>query len=164
MMKCCIAGLLGLAALAPACVQAQAADIASFLEQSAALCLGEIAAGRAVAASSHDPQVQEFALQMVSDCRSQENELQGLAQKMGVSLPHSLDAENLREIGSMTSTPAKGLNGAYIHMQLQDDEKALGLVEQAVRSGDPGVHAFAEATLPLLKRHLEKDRRLSTFF
>jgi putative membrane protein len=130
----------------------------AFMKKAAAAGMKEVAISQAVVDRLTNPQLKEFARQMVTDHTNANNELMALAQQKGVELPQK-DETSLSE-----SWSEKGgdLDRKYVKTMVEDHEEAVKLFTKGSQSRDPDVAAFAQKTLPVVQHHLEMAKDLKT--
>ena len=125
--------------------------------------MAEVELGRMAATKAQNAEVKQFGEMMVAEHTKSNDELKSLAVKKSVSLPPAPDAAH-----QATMTRMQGLNGAefdkaYVEAMVADHEATVQLFEsEAARSADAEARAFAEKTLPNLRRHLEMIRDIRT--
>jgi putative membrane protein len=130
----------------------------SFLRKAATAGMKEITVSQAVLERLTNPQLKEFARQMVTDHTNVNNQLMTLAQQKGVELPQK-DETSLTE---KWTEKGGDLDKKYIKTMVSDHEEAVKLFTKAAQSSDPDVAAFAQKTLPVLQHHLEMAKDLNT--
>lgn len=131
----------------------------NFFEDAAKSGMKEVEVSGAVKDQLTNPQVRQFAEQMVADHSMANTELQSLASRKGVSLP--VDKKDFA--AKWTKRAAgdnKDLDKDYVKEMEDDHEDAVKLFEKAAKSDDPDVAAFAQKTLPKLQQHLDHVRSL----
>jgi putative membrane protein len=130
----------------------------AFMKKAAAAGMKEVAISQAVVDRLTNPQLKEFARQMVTDHTNANNQLMALAQQKGVELPPK-DETSLAE-----SWTEKGgdLDRKYINVMVSDHEEAVKLFTKGSQSGDSDVASFAQKTLPVIQHHLEMAKDLKT--
>lgn len=129
----------------------------NFFEKAAKSGMKEVAVSRATLDRLTNPQVKQFAQMMVSDHANANSELMALAQKKGVVLPAKDDHVKLTEKWSKKTDE---VDEDYIEEMVDDHENAVELFEEASRSKDAEIAAFANKTLPTLRQHLTMAKDL----
>lgn len=77
-------------------------------------------------------------------------------------LPPRLDPDGQRRIDRLQELSGESFRGGYAAEQVRAHESAVRLFERYVEMASPGdLRAWAEATLPKLKEHLEHARQLA---
>jgi putative membrane protein len=128
-------------------------DPATFVKNAALGGLTEVTLSKAAAAKSQDPKIRKFADQMVHDHSKANDELTTLARKKGLEVPVSLDAKHQAVVQKLSHESGAGFDRAYSKQMMTDHEKTVALFQEATRSSDPDVAAFAKKTLPTLQQH-----------
>ena len=130
----------------------------SFIRKAAKAGMKEVAISQAVQDRLRNPQLKEFARQMVNDHTNANNQLMALAQQKGVEMPEK-DETSLSE---KWTEKGGDLDKEYIKTMVDDHEEAVKLFTKASQSRDPDVAAFAQKTLPVVEHHLEMAKDLNT--
>ncbi len=119
--------------------------------------MAEVELSRLALDKSQNAEVRQFAERMVTDHTRANEELQALAQKKGVSLPTTLDAEHQTAKQRLQGLSQAEFDRAYVDVMVKDHEAAVELFsEQAESASDGDVKSFAEKTLPILREHLKQ--------
>ncbi len=133
----------------------------SFFDQAAAGGLGEVAAGQLAAQRGAGPKVRAFGRQMVADHTKANQALQQLAQSKGMNLPTAPDAAGQKSLADLKEKQGRDFDTAYAAQQVKDHRDTISLFEQAARSKDPDIAAFAQKTLPTLRHHLKMAQAMA---
>ncbi len=128
----------------------------AFMKKAAKAGMKEIAISQAVMDHLSNPQLKEFARQMVTDHTNANNQLMALAQQKGVELPQKDEASLTEDWSEKTGD----LDRKYVKVMVSDHEEAVKLFEKAAQSSDADVAAFAQKTLPVVQHHLEMAKDL----
>jgi putative membrane protein len=128
----------------------------SFMRKASNAGAKEIAISQAVLDHLANPQLKEFARQMITDHTNANNQLMALAQQKGVEIPPK-DEASLTEGWSEKSGD---VDRKYIDVMVSDHEEAVKLFEKASQSSDADVAAFAQKTLPVIQHHLQMAKDL----
>lgn len=130
----------------------------AFIKKAAKAGMKEVTISQAVEDRLTNPQLKEFARQMVTDHTNVNNQLMALAQQKGVELPQK-DETSLTE---KWTEKGGDLDKKYIKTMVEDHEEAVKLFTKASQSSDADVASFAQKTLPALQHHLEMAKDLNT--
>jgi putative membrane protein len=128
----------------------------AFMQKAAKAGMKEIAVSQAVVDHLSNPQIKEFARQMVTDHTNANNQLVALAQQKGVELPPKGDASPTED----WSEKSGDLDRRYMTEMVSDHEEAVKLFEKASQSADADVAAFAQKTLQVIEHHLQMAKDL----
>jgi putative membrane protein len=128
-------------------------DPATFVKNAALGGLTEVTLSRAAAAKSQDPKIRKFANQMIQDHSKANDELTSLARQKGWEVPAALDAKHQAVVQKLSHQTGTGFDQAYSKQMMADHEKTVALFQDATRSSDPDLAAFAKKTLPTLQQH-----------
>jgi putative membrane protein len=132
-----------------------------FLRQADLGGLTEVQEGQIAQQQGSDPGVKSFGQQMVSDHQQANDDLKSLAQQKGVTLPSAPDARHQQELAALQKKQGAAFDHAYARQEVKDHQATIALFEQAAKSRDPDISAFAQKTLPTLQHHLEMARELN---
>ncbi len=126
--------------------------------QQAEIALGEMAVQRA----AHEA-VKAFGRQMIDEHRQAQEEVHQLAAKEGISLPTRLETRRRQHQHLFAQLWGEPFDRAYMSYMLHDHVNDVHEFEQGVRKLDnPEIQQWAEGTLALLKKHLEKAEQIAT--
>lgn len=131
-----------------------------FMEAAAASNMTEIEASRLALQKSQNAEIKKFAQMMVTDHTKAGNELKALAGTKKMTMPADVTA-NKDTIDDLRETAAASFDAAYVEAMVDGHEDTVAAFqEQADKSADAEVKAFAAKTLPTLKMHLEMIRAI----
>lgn len=128
----------------------------NFFEKAAKSGMKEVAVSKATMDRLMNPQVKQFAQMMVGDHSKANAELMALAQKKGVVLPPKEDMKLMNEWSKKTDE----IDEDYMEEMVDDHEEAVELFEDASKSDDAEIAAFANKQLPTLRQHLTMAKDL----
>jgi putative membrane protein len=151
-----------MSALSPETSSLSAAD-RNFISQAAYGSLAEVELGELAQNQASNAQVKDFGSRMVTDHTQMNKDLIALASNKGVTPPSSPDPGR-EAIGDMLGElSGPEFDRQYIPQQLADHETTLTLFQgQARRGQDVDLRQFAERYTPVVQRHVEMLRRMST--
>lgn len=131
-----------------------------FLKQAAAGGMFEVEAGKAAQQKGKSEGVKSFGAMLEKDHSAANEELKGLAQRKGVSLPTELPADKKSQLEKINQ--ANDFDKQFIEIVGVDaHKKDIELFEKASQGAeDADVKAFATKTLPVLKSHREHAEEL----
>jgi putative membrane protein len=131
----------------------------NFAEKIAKASMAEVEISRVAVSRSSNPQVREFAEQMIADHSRMSDELSSLAAHKGIALPAK---DNVAE--KWTKQNAKDFDKDYLKKMVSDHEDAVkAFQKQALDGSDPELMGFARKHLPALQHHLERAKDLERF-
>jgi putative membrane protein len=128
----------------------------SFVDDAATGGMAEVELGKLASTKATNAEVKKFGQMMVTDHTAANNELKALATKKGWKLPTEIDSSH-----KSTADDLKGRNGAdfdkeYVEEMVDDHETDVKAFEdKANNAADPDLKAFAQKTLPVLRKHLD---------
>lgn len=107
-----------------------------------------------------DADVQAFAKQMIADHTKAAGDLKAAAGKSGLMVPAAMMPKHAAMVSDLSAASDKV--SVYKKQQLDAHEEAVGLHQAYGSAGtDPNLKAYADATSPVLKMHLEHIRMLN---
>lgn len=126
-----------------------------FIMKAAKMGQEEVDISRVAAQNASNPQVRDFANQLVTQHEQANAELAELASRKGVAL--SNETSSLRR---WQTKSAQDLDKDYLKTMVSDHEDAIDLFEKAAKSEDADVAAFARKYLPTLQEHYTQAKNL----
>lgn len=137
-----------------------AAD-SSFMQHAAADGIAEVQMGKMALNKSSDAQVKKLAQRIVDDHTKANDQLKALAAGKHVDLPSAPSATAQKEAKHLNAMKGTAFDKAWAKDMLADHRKAVKMFDTASsKAGDAQVKAFASATLPTLKTHLQMAGQL----
>ena len=119
-----------------------------FMQEAAKDGLMEVEMGKMGQKKAKNAEVKKFATRMVTDHSKANAELKALAKKKGVTLDNATPAEHKMDDATFDKD--------YMDQMVKDHEKDVSKFEEQAKDGsDADVKAWANKTLPTLKKHLE---------
>jgi putative membrane protein len=129
-----------------------------FVKKAVACSDYELALSRQASTQASNAQVRAFAAGVVRDHERMNRELTTFAARRGVMLPPSQrHQEDLADLGKQTGDD---YDDAYLDDMIDSHEDAIDLLEDASKSGDTDIAAFAVQHLPAMRDHLARARQL----
>lgn len=134
----------------------------SFIKDAAVGGLFEVEAAQVASERARDPAVRTFAEMLATQHGAANSELKQLAGSRNVDLPGELPMLKQHAVDKLRKTPPEKFDHEFVNeVGIKDHEKDIKRFEKASREvKDPEVRAWAEKTLPTLRRHLDEARRL----
>jgi putative membrane protein len=109
---------------------------------------------------SKDDRVKAFADQLMKDHQQADSELQTLAKTKNVTLSTDLPSEAVAAKARLSKLEGAAFDRAFVDQMVKDHTQAVKQFEQATKSADAEVKAFADKTLPTLRDHLQRAEDL----
>jgi putative membrane protein len=132
-----------------------------FIMKAAQDNLMEIELAKVVQEKSTRAEVKDYAQRLSDDHSKAQQELEGIASKLGVTVPKQLDKKHAKELKEMSKKSAKRFDHEYAELMVEDHKKAVKLFEKESKKADAEeLRQFASKTLPVLQDHLAKGRDL----
>jgi putative membrane protein len=136
-------------------------DDQEFFKKAAVAGMTEVEAGKIASTQASDPEVRNFAQQMVTDHSGANDQLKALASKKGVSLPAGPGHEEQEALAKLKAKSGHDFDEEYMERMVKDHHDAVDLFkETAEDSKDPDIKEFASKTLPTLQHHDEMAKDL----
>lgn len=146
--------LLGLGTLGTACAD-------TFVDQLAVSNAAEIQAAQVALAKASFDDTRNLARRLIANHTELDQQLAALAQQLSISLPDTAILQ--AQAAKLQRAPGKGqsFDNGYAAAQVKAHEAAVQLFENEIQSAShPELKAFAEANLPMMKKHLQMAQRL----
>src|SRR4051794_26137400 len=158
----CSSSPFGMANLTGETSSLSAAD-RGFISQAAYSSLAEVDLGELAQKQASNAQVKDFGGRMVTEHTQMNKDLVALASNKGITPPSSPDPGR-DAIGDMLEKlSGPEFDRQYIPQQLADHETTLTLFQGEARRGqDVELRQFAERYTPVVQRHVDMLRRMST--
>lgn len=134
----------------------------NFIMRAAASSMFEVEAARLAAEQAKDENVKRYAAMLADHHQAANQELTGLAQSKGITLPSSLPAGKRHELERLKRTPDDDFDAVFVQdVGVREHRQDVRLFRDASRqSKDPEIKAWAAKTLPALEQHLKEARAL----
>jgi len=133
---------------------------AAFLMKAGQDDRGEMEIAGLAQQKSKDDRVKAFADQLMKDHQQADSELQTLAKTKNVTLSTDLPSEAVAAKARLSKLEGAAFDRAFVDQMVKDHTQAVKQFEQATKSADAEVKAFADKTLPTLRDHLQRAEDL----
>jgi putative membrane protein len=118
--------------------------------------MAEVELGKVASTKAANAEVKKFGQMMVTDHSKANEELKALAAKKGVDLPKEVDSSHKSIMDSLKNKTGADFDKEYVEEMVDDHEKDVAAFEDKAKNAkDADVKAFAEKTLPTLRKHLD---------
>lgn len=129
---------------------------AKFLVNAAEINLEEIHLGQLAQQNSNMSDVKELGMMMEQEHIKSLTDLTALADKKMITIPRSLTDDAIKAYDKLNKKSGKEFDEEYCEMMVDGHKKAISLFEKALtESTDSEIQAWASATLPILRTHLD---------
>lgn len=129
---------------------------AQFLVNAAEIHLEEIQLSQIAQSNSTEPEVKKMGKIMESDHTKSLNDLKELASKKSITIPTSLTEDNKDAYKDLSNKSGEDFDKEYCEKMVEGHKKAIEKFEDAsAKSEDAEIRAWAEASLPVLRSHLD---------
>lgn len=153
------AGLLLASATVARSQPAATPSTSEYVQQSALTSIFVANASRLALQKSQDPEIRDFAQQVVNDRGKTAAELGDAVKsgKAGVRVPASLDARREQDLNVLEAKSGAAFDQAYLQALLQGHRNALDLQRAYAQSGDnDALKRLAGEITPVVQRHLSR--------
>lgn len=134
-----------------------------FLKEAGLGGMAEVEMGKLASTKAANAEVKKFAQMMVTDHSKANEELKALASRKGVTIPAELDSSHKATLDGLRSQVGADFDTEYVEAMVDDHEKDVKAFEDKAKNAtDPDIKAFAEKTLPVLKKHLEAIKAIQS--
>jgi len=128
----------------------------SFVNEAAIGGMAEVEQGKVASTKAANAEVKKFGQMMVTDHTKANEELTALAKKKGWTLPTELDSSHKSTLDSLRAKVGADFDKEYVDEMVDDHETDVKAFEDKAKNAtDPDLKAFAEKTLPTLRKHLD---------
>jgi putative membrane protein len=128
----------------------------AFVQDAAIGGLSEVELGKIASTKAANAEVKKFGQMMVTDHSKANEELKALAQKKGWTLPTEPDSSHKSTMEDLRNRVGADFDQAYVDEMVDDHEEDVAAFEDKAKNAtDPDLKAFAEKTLPVLRKHLD---------
>jgi putative membrane protein len=149
--------VMGLAFLLVATMALADSPDSSFYKNAAEGGLSEVELGRLAQQKATNPAVKEFGAMMVRDHTAANERLKALAATKQVVLPDSPSLTQKASKTKLDMMSGDSFDKSYVKGMIEDHKSDIKEFQKEASEGkDPQAKAFAAATLPTLRTHLEK--------
>jgi putative membrane protein len=132
-------------------------DNSEFAVEAANGGLTEIRASKIAQQKAQNQSVKDFAAMIIEDHTKANEELTSLAANKNITLPNAPGEDKLEQIADLNSETGADFDSEYMDMMVNDHQNDIDLFEDASEnSEDAEIRAFADKTLPVLRKHLEE--------
>jgi putative membrane protein len=136
-------------------------DDAKFAVAAANGGMAEVELGKLAQEKAINAKVKDFGAMMVTDHSKANDEMKALAQSKGITLPTAIDADEQKVKDDLSAKSGADFDKAYVNNMVDDHKKDIKEFEDASKNcKDAELKAFAEKTLPVLKKHLEAIQKI----
>lgn len=161
---CCVA-LVGVPALAKSHHSSKAAESAmtdqQFVDFAAQTDMLEAHLGQMAQDQAGSQAVKDYAQMLVTDHTNDYQKLQPEVEKMNLTFPKALDAEENKMIEPFEKLHGAAFDHLYVHTMIEGHTKAISIYEkESADAQNPDLKEYASETLPTLQKHLDGAKEL----
>ena len=124
--------------------------------------IAEVELGKLASEKAANADVKSFGQRMVTDHGKANDELKGLAQNKGMTLPTDMDAKHKALRDRLMKMSGEAFDHAYIAAMVNGHRQAVTAFRTEARAGkDADIKAWAAKTLPTIEDHLKVAQSLN---
>lgn len=132
-----------------------------FAEKAAQGGMLEVRLGELATQQGKNEEVVDFGQMMVEDHSEANQKLEDIARQKAIQLPQELSEEGQQHYEELQQLSGAEFDRQYIDLMVEDHKKDIETFQTQADAGlDPELVAFAEETLPVLERHLERAEEI----
>jgi len=118
--------------------------------------LGELAQQKA-----SSQKVKDFGAMMVRDHSKSNDELKSIAAKKNITLPPAPGEDHMDHIKNLSEKSGQEFDKDYMNRMVEDHKDNIDAFEKCSKDGkDADLKAFADKTLPTLRKHHEEAKKI----
>jgi putative membrane protein len=123
----------------------------------------EVQMGKLANEKATNQRVKNFGQMMVDDHSKAGDELKSLASQKNVTLPASMSDDHQKDMDDLNKKKGKDFDKSYMKMMVSDHEKDISEFEKAAKNAtDADLKAWADKTLPVLRKHLDSAKAINS--
>ena len=135
----------------------------SFIKNAAEGGMSEVELGQLAQQKATNPAVKDFGAMMVTDHTAANEKLKTVAASKQVTLPDSPSLMQKASKKKLDMMSGDSFDKSYVKGMIEDHKADIKEFQKEATDGkDPEVKAFAVATLPTLKMHLQKIQTIAS--
>ena len=135
----------------------------SFIKNAAEGGMSEVELGQLAQQKATNPAVKDFGAMMVTDHTAANEKLKAVAAAKQVNLPDSPSLMQKASKKKLDMMSGDSFDKSYVKGMIDDHKADIKEFQKEATDGkDPEVKAFAVATLPTLKMHLQKIQAIAS--
>lgn len=116
----------------------------------------EIELGQLAITKATDTSIRNFAQSIVAEQNDAKSQLQGIAQQLNITLPDSLDADNVGVRAQMIDLNGRPSDSVYIVNRVIQLQRTVTLYQAQLNAGvNESLRLYALTELPKLQAHLQ---------
>ena len=136
---------------------------ASFFKSAAEGAIAEVQAGRLAQDKGNSQRVKDFGAMMIKDHSAANETLQTLAKSKNIALPTDSNVSQMAAKAVLEVLSGALFDQSYVKGQISAHRQTIALLKKEIASGqDPDAIAFASATLPSVRSHLDAIKTIAT--
>lgn len=134
----------------------------AFVKKAAEGGMAEVQLGKLAQEKSSSPDVKQFAEKMVNDHTQLNEQMQPIAQKLGVSSPKGISKQDKKEISKLETLSGQQFDNAYIKYMIKDHKKDLSeFREEAQNTQNSQLKQAAQQGAQVINGHLQLAEQIA---
>lgn len=139
---------------------AQPVDDHSFIQKAVAIDTAEIQMGDLFQKQGASSAVRSYGAMLVHDHTDGRRKAEAAAHRMGVDAPEQADPQVAAQLTQLQTLAGAAFDRQARKIAIDDHRQAIGLFQQEATNGHGPAAAHANATLPVLRKHLRMAEAL----
>jgi len=136
---------------------------AKFIREAAEGNAAEIGMAEVALRKSQDPQVRQYAEQLIRDHKQSNRELEPIAESRGIEWPVAIKKSDARELERAENMSGPAFDRMVMNHWVKDHRSDIKEFDKAAkRAQDPQVKQFAITSLPILRDHLSRAEAINS--
>lgn len=134
-----------------------------FLNSLAQDQLLEVAAAQLAVRKSANPQITQYAQQLISDHTQYSPQLLQLAEQKGTAFPTDLDRDSRTTLDQLSQLQGTAFDRAYVQQTIETNNHIINNLQQTAETiDDSAIQTFISQFLPIQQQHLQQAATLES--
>jgi putative membrane protein len=142
--------------------EGQHATGAAFVQEAAEINLTELELSKLALNNSTTPVFIKFSRVLVRELTESNRSLRVAAERNGLSVPTSLDAEHAAMVERLRSESGPDFESDYAKYMAMNEARAMALYQAETADGNPDLSSYAQKTLPAIEEHAKVAQSLTS--
>lgn len=111
---------------------------------------------------SNNPEIKQFAQQMIQDHGQNQQQVDSLASKLSITAPGDVAPDQKQQADRLQNLSGDQFDKAYAKLMVQEHRKDVSEFKRAQQSAkNSDIKQYVDQTLPVLQQHLQMAEKLS---
>lgn len=142
--------------------EGQHATAAAFVQEAAEINLTELELSKLALNNCTTPVFIKFSRLMVSELTESNSSLSVAAERNGLSVPTSLDAEHAAMVKRLRLESGPDFESDYAKYIATNEARAMALYQTETANGNPDLSSYAQKILPAIEQHAKVAQSLAS--